>query len=77
MCWEADAKMIAEFMSAGRLTGTDAFGSTMQESAPSQREGGNGFCSIPNAANPAVKAMSREWYIKRDRKFRTMLRATI
>jgi hypothetical protein len=55
MCWEADAKMIAELMSAGRLTGTDAFGSTMQESAPSQREDGNGFCSIPNAAKPAVK----------------------
>jgi len=55
MCWEADAKMIAELMSAGRPTGTDAFGSTMQGSAPSQREGGNGFYSIPNAAKPAVK----------------------
>jgi hypothetical protein len=55
MCWEADAKMIAELMSAGRPIWKDASGSTMRESAPSQLEGKNGFCSIPNAAKPAVK----------------------
>jgi len=55
MCWEADAKMIAEPMSAERPTWKDASGSTMRESVPSQLEGGNGFCSIPNGAKAAAK----------------------
>jgi hypothetical protein len=33
----------------------DASGSTTRERVPSQLEDGNGFCSIPNAAKPAVK----------------------
>jgi hypothetical protein len=55
MFWEVDAKMIAELMSAGPLTSKDAASNTMQESAPSRLEGGNGYCFIPNAAKPAVK----------------------
>jgi hypothetical protein len=54
-CWEADARMIAEPMSAGRLTWKGASSNTMRESAPSRPEGGNGFCSIPNVAKPAAK----------------------
>jgi hypothetical protein len=55
----------------------DASGNTIRESEPSRLEGEKGSCSIPNDAKRAVKPMSREWYIKHDRKFRTNLRAII
>jgi hypothetical protein len=67
MCWGANAKMIAEPMSAGRLTSKDASGNTMQESVLLYSE----------RCKTRSEAMSREWNIKHDRKFRTNLRATI
>ena len=55
MFWEADARMIAEPMWAGRLTLKGVFSNTMRELAQSRREDGNGFYSTPNTAKPAAK----------------------
>ena len=54
-CWEAEAKTIAEPMSGGRPTWKDASTNITRESVPSRLEGGDGYCSIPNAAKPAAK----------------------
>ena len=77
MCWEADARIIAEPTSAGRPTWKDASGNTIRESEPSRLEGENGYLLYSERCKTRSEAMSREWYIKHDRKFRTNLRAII
>ena len=76
VCWEADAKMISETY-VGRTTGREnASGSTTQEPVPSQRER-KWILRYSERCKTRSEAMSREWYTKCDRRFRTMLRAAI
>jgi hypothetical protein len=67
MCWEAGVKTIGGLTSAGRSISKDACGSTMPEWVLLYFE----------RCNTRHDAMSREWHIKRNTKFRATLRAAI
>ena len=70
-------KRLQNLCRLGRPTWKDASSNIMRESVPSRTRGRRWILLYSECCKTRSEAMSREWYVKHDRKFRTTLRITI